>query len=37
MAQLAWMTRSDGHIYWHNKRWYDYTATTLADMEGWGW
>ena len=37
MAQLAWMTRSDGHIYWHNKRWYDYTATTLAEMEGWGW
>ena len=37
MAQLAWMTRPDGHIYWYNKRWYDHTGTTLAEMEGWGW
>ncbi len=37
MAQLAWMCRPDGHIYWYNKRWYDYTGTTLEEMEGWGW
>ncbi len=37
MAQLSWMARPDGHIYWYNKRWYDYTGTTLAEMEGWGW
>lgn len=34
---LAWMARADGHIFWYNKRWYDYTGTTPADMEGWGW
>lgn len=37
MAQLAWMARPDGHIYWYNKGWYDYTGTNLAEMEGWGW
>ena len=37
MAQLAWMARPDGWIYWYNRRWYDYTGTTPADMEGWGW
>lgn len=37
VAQLSWMARPDGHIYWYNKRWYDYTGTSLAEMEGWGW
>ena len=37
IPQLAWMTHPDGHIFWYNYRWYDYTGTTLADMEGWGW
>ncbi|NRT17655.1 PAS domain S-box-containing protein [Hymenobacter sp. 9A] len=37
VPQLSWMARPDGHIYWYNKRWYDYTGTTLAEMEGWGW
>lgn len=37
MAQLAWMARPDGHIYWYNQRWYDFTGTSLAEMEGWGW
>ena len=37
MPQLAWMARADGHIYWYNKGWYDYTGTDLAEMEGWGW
>ncbi len=35
--QLAWMARPDGFIYWYNRRWYEYTGTTPADMEGWGW
>jgi PAS domain S-box-containing protein len=34
---LAWMARPDGHIFWYNKRWYDYTGTTPEQMEGWGW
>ena len=37
IPNLAWMAKSDGWIYWYNKRWYDYTGTTKADMEGWGW
>ncbi|HEY4044448.1 MAG TPA: ATP-binding protein, partial [Rhodopila sp.] len=37
MPELCWMGRPDGHIYWYNQRWYDYTGTTPADMEGWGW
>jgi len=37
IPQLAWMAQPDGWIFWYNKRWYDYTGTTLADMEGWGW
>ena len=37
IAPFAWMANPDGHIFWYNKRWYEYTGTTLADMEGWGW
>jgi PAS domain S-box-containing protein len=37
IPQLAWITRADGHIYWYNQRWYDYTGTTPQQMEGWGW
>jgi PAS domain S-box-containing protein len=37
MPQLAWMARPDGHLYWYNRRWYEYTGTTLEQMEGWGW
>ena len=37
IPQLAWMTEPDGHIYWYNQRWYEYTGTTLDEMRGWGW
>ncbi len=37
ISQLAWMTDDAGWIYWYNKRWFDYTGTTLEEMEGWGW
>jgi PAS domain S-box-containing protein len=37
MAQLAWMTDATGWIHWYNKRWFDYTGTTLEKMQGWGW
>lgn len=37
ISQLTWITDSTGWIFWYNKRWYDYTGTTLAQMEGWGW
>ncbi len=37
IPQLAWMAQPDGHIFWYNRRWYDYTGTTPQEMEGWGW
>lgn len=37
MSQLAWIADPEGWIFWYNKRWFDYTGTTLADMAGWGW
>jgi len=37
IPQLAWMAEADGHIFWYNQRWYDYTGTNLDQMQGWGW
>ena len=37
ISQFAWTADQNGWIYWYNKRWHDYTGTTLEDMEGWGW
>lgn len=37
IPQLAWMAEPDGYIDWYNERWYAYTGTTPADMQGWGW
>ena len=31
------MAYGDGHIFWYNSRWYEYTGTTPEQMEGWGW
>ena len=28
IANLAWMARPDGWIYWYNDQWYAYTGTT---------
>jgi two-component system cell cycle sensor histidine kinase/response regulator CckA len=37
MAQLAWMADATGSIFWFNRRWYDFTGTTLEEVQGWGW
>lgn len=37
MSQFAWMADETGWVYWYNRRWYEYTGTTLEDMQGWGW
>jgi PAS domain S-box-containing protein len=37
IPQLAWMADEKGYIFWYNDRWFAYTGTTLADVEGWGW
>jgi PAS domain S-box-containing protein len=37
IAPLAWMADPTGGISWYNKRWFDYTGTTLAEAQGRGW
>ncbi len=37
ISQLAWMADSKGWIFWYNQRWFEYTGTTLEQMQGWGW
>ena len=37
MSQFAWMTDSTGWTLWYNQRWFDYTGTTLEQVQGWGW
>jgi PAS domain S-box-containing protein len=37
IQQLAWMAGADGSIFWYNQRWYEYTGTTLEQMQGWAW
>jgi PAS domain S-box-containing protein len=37
ISQFAWTADHTGWIYWYNKRWHDYTGTTLEEMQGWGW
>jgi PAS domain S-box-containing protein len=37
IAPLSWMADQNGWIFWYSKRWFDYTGTTLEEMQGWGW
>ncbi|TVQ12363.1 MAG: PAS domain S-box protein [Leptolyngbya sp. DLM2.Bin27] len=37
ISQLAWMADPSGWIFWYNQRWYEFTGTTLDEMQGWGW
>jgi PAS domain S-box-containing protein len=37
IPQMAWTADETGSIFWYNQRWYDYTGTTLEEMQGWGW
>jgi PAS domain S-box-containing protein len=37
IPQLCWIAHADGHIFWYNERWCEYTGTTPEQMEGWGW
>ena len=34
---LCWIANGDGYLVWYNRRWHEYTGTTPAEMEGWGW
>ncbi len=35
--QLAWMAHPDGSAFWYNRRWFEYTGTTLEEVSGEGW
>ena len=37
MPVMCWIANASGYIYWYNRRWYEYTGTTPAQMEGWEW
>ncbi|GER91877.1 hypothetical protein KDW_60390 [Dictyobacter vulcani] len=37
ISHLAWMSDESGWLFWYNQRWYNYTGTTLQEMQGWGW
>ncbi len=37
IPQMAWMANADGDLFWYNRRWYEYTGTTIDEMRGWGW
>ncbi|CAN5469710.1 hypothetical protein BH11BAC2_BH11BAC2_14230 [soil metagenome] len=37
IQNLAWIANADGWINWYNQQWYEYTGTTFAEMEGFGW
>jgi PAS domain S-box-containing protein len=37
IPQLAWIADGKGWIFWYNDQWFDYTGTTLEQMQGWGW
>jgi len=37
IPQLTWMARPDGHIFWYNRRWFQFTGSTPEEMDGWGW
>lgn len=37
VPQMAWMAEADGHVFWYNQRWYQFTGTTEEQMLGWGW
>ncbi len=39
IPQLAWIADAgtEGQVHWFNQNWYEYTGTTLAQMNGQGW
>lgn len=37
MPELSWMALPDGFIDFFNRRFYEYTGTTLQEVQGWEW
>ena len=34
---LSWMADREGNRFWFNRRWFEYTGTSLEEMKGLGW
>jgi PAS domain S-box-containing protein len=34
---LCWMAEPNGHVFWYNQRWHEYTGLFPKEIEGWGW
>jgi diguanylate cyclase (GGDEF)-like protein/PAS domain S-box-containing protein len=37
IPQLTWMADPSGSRFWFNRRWHEYTGTTLEEAQGSGW
>lgn len=37
LPELAWMSKPNGEVIWHNKRWYEYTGATPEQMRDGSW
>ena len=37
VPHLAWMTDGEGNFDWFNRRWVEYTGTTVGENQGAGW
>ena len=37
MSQMACIAHADGHVFWYNDRWCEYTGKTNEQLQGWGW
>jgi PAS domain S-box-containing protein len=37
IPQMAWIADANGTVEWFNDRWYEYTGTSLEDVNRWGW
>ena len=37
IPQLVWMAEPNGHVYWYNQRWFDYTGLAPNEMLKDGW
>jgi PAS domain S-box-containing protein len=37
ISQMAWIAEANGNIFWYNKRWHEFTGTTLEEVKDWGW
>ncbi|MBX9681612.1 MAG: PAS domain S-box protein [Gemmataceae bacterium] len=37
LPQLAWMAEPNGNVFWHNRRWHEYTGRGVEEMQREGW